>query len=288
MENNDMVNTRKSLHAALEAVKRAAAGAWGEFRRYNGPQAAAAFAFFCFLSLLALLFFSGAVLGFVLKDRPELLERILSYISENTPGLTDTVSDALRASIDMRGILSAGGALGLLFTGTRVADSLQVWLCGMWGVEVPRFIRRKAKSLAILAFVAVTGLLGFGLHAAFLLAGRWQGWLNLFAGLFSFVLSTLIIFAALLFIYSYGVELKLGWGRAWKGALFTALLVNPVQLLLTWYYSNLGDFTAVYGSFAGVVLTIIIIYYAGYIVFLGAALNRFLAKGHEQHERRGG
>ncbi len=254
-------------------------GAWNVFKSNNGSQAAASFAFFCFLSLLALLFFSGAVLGFVLKDHPDLLRRILDYMAANTPGLTDTVSEALQASINMRGVLSVGGALGLLFTGTKVFDSLQIWLCGIWEVESPRFLRRKKKSLASLAFIAVTGLLGFGLHAAFLLASRWQGGLRFFAGGFSFALSALIVFAASLFIYSYAVEATPGPRRLWKGALFSALLLNPLQLLLTWYYGNLGDFSALYGSFAGVVLTVIIIYYAGYIIFLGAALNRFLAKG---------
>ncbi len=272
-----MEGSSGSEHAAWNAARRHVSGIWEEFKRNNGPQAAAAFAFFCFLSLLALLFFSGAVLGMLLKDNQQLLQRILDYISKNTPGLTDTISEALQASIRMRGVLSIGGALGLLYTSTKVADSLQIWLCGMWGVDAPGFLRRKAKSLAILVFIGLMIALGFGVHVALLLAGRWYSWLNLFAGAFAFALSTSILFAVALFIYSYAVEeARPGWRSAWKGALFAALLVNPVQLLLTWYYSNLGDYSAVYGSFAGVVLTVIIIYYTGYIIFLGATLNRYL------------
>ncbi len=284
VESKDMKGVFGRARSASHAVRRSATGAWREFQRNNGPQAAAAFAFFCFLSLLALLFFSGAVLGMVLKSHPQFLQRILDYIAENSPGLKGTVSDALQASINMRGLLSVGGALGLLYTGTKVIDSLQIWLCGMWGAESPRFLRRKAKSLVILAFITVMALLGFALHAGFLIAGRWQGWLNIFAGFFAFILSMLTFFATSLFIYSYGVESDLGWRRVWKGALFAALLVNPMQLLLAWYYSNLGHFSAVYGSFAGVALTVIIIYYTGYIIFFGAALNLSLEGAPEATE----
>ena len=261
---------------AWRLARRIAAGAWREFSHHNGPQAAAAFSFFCFLSLLALLVLSGAVLGMVLSGNPQLLRRIIDYIARIAPGLSGTVTDALEASMDLKGVLGVGGALGLLLTGTKVIDSLQVWFAAIWGTEKPRFLRRKGKSLATLAFLAFMGLLGFGVNAAFFLARRWESRLNLFAGVFAFALSTCILFAAAAFVYSYAVEARLGWRRVWKGALFAALLVNPMQMLLAWYYSHLGDFSAVYGSFAGVVLMVMSIYYAGYIIFLGAALNRHL------------
>ena len=264
---------------AYRTLRRTAVQVWREFSLHDGPQAAAAFSFFCFLSLLALAIFSGAVLGTLLNNDPRLLQRIIDYLAQNAPGFTGTVSDALRASMNLSGLLGIGGALGLLFTGTRVADSLQVWLSEIYGTEKPRFLKKKARSLLILGFAALMGALGFGIHVTFILAGRWLKWLSVFAGVFAYLLSSLVLFAAASFIYSISLETKPGWRSVRKGAFFTALLVNPVQLALTWFYSNLGDHSIIYGSFAGIVITVVTIYYAGYIIFLGAELNRCLEVG---------
>lgn len=207
-------------------------GVGKEFSNDNGSQAAAAFSFYSFLSLIALMIFSGAVLGMVLKGNPELLQRIIDYIAENSPGLSDTISDALNASIDLRGVLGITGFFGLLYTGTKVVDSLQVWLSEMWGSEKPPYLRKKAKSLLSLVILGVIGSLGVGIHVAFILASEWLRWLNVFAGVFIFFVTSLIFFIAISFIYSYAVEKKLGFKKVWKGALFVALLANPMQMLL--------------------------------------------------------
>jgi membrane protein len=186
------------------------------------------------------------------------------------------ISDALNASINLRGVLGFAGFLGLLYSGTKVIDSLQVWLSEMWGVEKPKYLKKKAKSLLSLLVLGIIGLLGIGIHVAFVFVSRYMHWLNVFAGVLIFFITSLILFAALTFIYSYAVEEKIAFRRVWKGALFVALLVNPMQMLLVWYYSNLGNFSAIYGSFASIVLTILVIYYIGYIIFLGAELNHYL------------
>lgn len=212
----------------------------------------------------------------VLKGDPDLLQRIIDYISENSPGLYNTISDALEASISLRGVLGVTGFLGLLYTGTKVIDSLQIWLNEIWGMRKPSFLRRKAKSLLSLLVLGLVGALGVGIHITFILVSDRLRWLNAFAGILVFFLTSLIIFVALSFIYSFAVEGELAFRDVWKGALFVALLANPMQMLLIWYYTNLGDFSAIYGSFAGIVLTVIVIYYLGYIIFLGAELNHYL------------
>ncbi len=259
-------------------------GVWKDFSDHNGPQAAAAFSFYCFLSIIPLMIFAGAVLGIVLKSDPELLQRIIDYIADNAPVLSDTISDALDSSIDLRGVLGVIGLLGLLFTGTKVIDSLQVWLSEMWGAEKPRFLRKKAKSLLSLLILGIIVLLGAGVHVVFTLVSERLRWLNVFAGMLVFAVTSLILFAALSFIYSYAVEDRLGFKRVWKGALFVALLTNPVQMLLIWYYSNMGDFSAIYGSLAGIVLTIVVIYYIGYMIFLGTGINHYLYRAEESED----
>jgi len=259
---------------------------WEGFSADNGAQAAAAFSFYFFLSIIALLIFSGAVLGTVLKGDPQLLQRLIDYIAENAPGISDTISDALNASIDLRGVLGIAGFLGLLYTGSKVVDSLQVWLSEMWGMEKPRYLRKKIKSLLSLLVLGSIGGMGIGIHIAFVLVSERLHWPNAFAGILVFIITSSIIFFALSFIYSFAVDKKLDFKGVWKGALFVALLANPMQMILVWYYSNLGNFSAIYGSFAGIVLTILVIYYLGYIIFLGAELNHYTDKKVEDEGAR--
>lgn len=249
---------------------------WKDFSDDNGSQAAASFAFFSFLSLLALLILAGSVLGMVLSGNQELLDRIMNYITNNIPGITDTIKQALDASIDLRGVLGIGGALGLLYTGTKVFDSFQIWLNTIWGIEKPKYVRKKLKSVLTLFFVGAIVVLGFGLHIVLFGVRELFGFISGLMPVLVFLVTSFVLFLGLMFIYSYSIEVKLGWKMVWKGALFSALLLNPVQMVLSWYYTKIGDLPAIYGSFAGVVLTIIVIYYAGYIIYLGAELNRYL------------
>jgi membrane protein len=238
---------------------------WKRFSANDGSQAAAAFSFYAFLSLAALAILGGAVLGMVLKGNPDLLTSILDYINENFPGVADPLREALNSSIDLRGVLGVTGILVLLYSGTKVFDSFQVWLNRMWGLDKPKYIRKKIKSfLTIFFFVAIMAG-GFAV----------QYFMPDSKHLTFFILVVVYLFG-MMFIYSFSIEARLGWRKVWPGALFVALFIYPLQALLTWYYTEVSSFTTIYGSLAGLILPIIAIYYLGYIIYMGAALNRTL------------
>ncbi|MDY6795531.1 MAG: YihY/virulence factor BrkB family protein [Actinomycetota bacterium] len=234
------------------------------FLQESGSQAAAAFSFYAFLSLVSLVIMAGAVLGTVLKSDPNLSKQIIDYISQNIPGFSDTIKTALDSSVKLRGVLGAAGFLGLLYSGTKVFDSFQVWLNRIWGLERPKYLKKKARSLVTIVFLIVVMSAGFTLHYFFK------------TGFLSFLSTALIYFVGMSFIYSYSIHTKLGLRKVWAGALMVAVLIFPAQALLTWYYSDVSDFTTIYGSFAGFLLAILGIYYIGYIIYLGASLNRIL------------
>lgn len=262
--------------AYIGAWKRAARDLWRDFALHDGAQAAAAFAFFAFLSLFALLILASGVLGMVLRSRPDLLRRAVAYVVSHAPGISQMVEEALDTSTDFGGILGAIGFLGLLLTGTKVVDSLQVWLNRIWGLERPPFLKRKLKSVVILLAVALAVSLGLFLHIILVYAAGKIGGLKIPLSLLAFLGAVAAQCAGLIFAFAYAVETKLGMREVWKGALAAALLINPLLLLLTWYYSHMGNLAAVYGSFAGVALGVLTIYYAAYVIYLGAELNHFI------------
>jgi membrane protein len=268
-------NWYKALSSTLLQV-------WRDFSDHNGSQAAAAFSFYAFLSLIALVILAGAVLGVFLSSKPDLLDRIMNYISENMPGMSDAIKGTLDSSMNLRGLLGVVGILGLLFSGTKIFDSFQVWLNSIWEAEKPKYIKKKLKSLATLFFVGAVVALGFGVNMAiFLLHGRFS-FVGPLIPILVFCLTAAMLFAGLCFVFAYCVEIKLGWRVVWRGALVAAVLINPIQMGLSWYYSNMGDFNAIYGSLAGVVLTVMVIYYVGFIIYLGAELNRSLDRERQR------
>lgn len=262
------------MKGAWEQVKRfflaaytVAAKTWRRFSDKDGSQAAAAFSFYAFLSLAALVILGGAVLGMVLKSNPDLLDSILDYIKDNFPDMADPLRDALTSSIDLRGVLGVTGILVLLYSGTKVFDSFQVWLNRMWGAERPKYLKKKMKSLlTIIFFVAI---MASGFAVQYFLPDSQH---------LTFLILVIVYLLGMMFIYSFSVEVDLGWRKVWAGALFVAIFLYPVQALLTWYYTAVSNFNTIYGSLAGLILPIIGIYYIGYIIYLGAALNRTLDK----------
>lgn len=262
--------------SSLGAWKRDAGAFWKEFALHDGSQAAAAFAFFAFLSLFALLILASGILGMVLKNRPDLLQRAVDYVVSHAPGVSEIVEEALDTSADFGGLLGAIGFLGLLLTGTKVTDSLQVWLNRIWGFEKPSFARRKLKGVVILLVIALVVTLGLFLHIIMVYAAGRIGGLKIPLSLLAFLGAVAVQGTGLAFTFAYATETRLGIGEVWKGALAAALFINPLLLLLTWYYTHMGHLAAVYGSFAGVVLGILTIYYAAYVIYLGAELNHFL------------
>ena len=247
------------------------AQAWKKFSGEDGPQAAAAFSFYAFLSLIALVVLAGFVLGTVLRGNQELLNNIIEYITENFPAASEYMQEALKSSIDLRGVLGVIGILGLLYSGTKVFDSFQVWLNNIWDVKKPKYLKKKFKSLVSILFLGFVLAVGFGLH--YYLFG---------AHILAFLLLVMVFLIGMIFIYSFSPEVKLGFKKVWAGALFVAILIYPLQSLLTWYYTTYSDFTTVYGSLASFLIAIIAIYYVGYIIYLGAALNRVLDKDAEE------
>ena len=249
------------FHTAWDIVVKT----WKRFSANDGSQAAAAFSFYAFLSLAALAVLGGAVLGMVLKGNPDLLASILDYINENFSGISDPIQKALKSSIDLRGVLGVTGILVLLYSGTKVFDSFQVWLNRMWGLGKPKYIKKKIKSfLTIFFFVAILAG-GFAVQY-FMPDSRYL----------TFLILLVVYLFGMMFIYSFSIEARLGWRKVWPGALFVAILIYPLQALLTWYYTDVSDFSSIYGSLAGLILPIVGIYYIGYVIYMGAALNRVL------------
>lgn len=265
---------------------------WKGFSQRRGSQAAAAISYWSFLSLSSLLVLSAGMAGLLFRGRPEIPAKLLEYVQNRLPALSTVTEEALRTTIDKGGILGIFGLMGLLFTGTRVADSLQTWINLIWGGRQYGWIRTKMKSLAIIAVVGAAVMTGAFAH---FLVSSFTFDHPLLSTLFrflSFLVAIGIQSLGLAFLFVFAPEPWARFREVIPGALFSAVLVNPLQLLLAWYYSRIGDLSTVYGPLAGAILILLSFYYGATIVLLGIELNlamrshrkKTLAEFHEAEE----
>ncbi len=247
---------------------------WKGFSQRRGSQAAAAISYWAFLSLFSLLVLSAGMAGLLFRGRPEIPANLLEYVQSRLPALSAVTEEALRVTIDKGGILGLFGLLGLLLTGTKVADSLQIWVNLIWEGRQYGWLRTKVKSLAILGVLGAAFLAGALAHFLVSSFAPDDQLLSTLFRLLSFFAAIGIQSLGLAFLFVFAPESRARFREVFPGAFFSALLVNPLQLLLAWYYSRMGNLSTLYGPLAGAILILLSFYYGAIIVLLGVELNQ--------------
>ena len=89
------------------------------------------------------------------------------------------------------------------------------------------------------------------------------------------VLVLLVVFAfALVYYFAPDVEQRFKWIS--PGSIVAVLLWLIFSLLFSIYVERSGSFNATYGTFAGIVILMLYIYYSAFIVLIGAQLNQVI------------
>ena len=261
--------------------------AWRFGERWNAdkcPLIAAAMAFFGLLSLFPLFLAALAILGNTLRNRPEIMEQLRTFVASLFPG----AAGGILAEIDALAQTQSSNALGvvailsLLWSGRAYFDTLASVLNGIWPGSAPRSFWKH--QIVLWSLVVGAGALGvlstvatIALQTAQTLAERWPDsyingqpvlW-NIAGKALSFALTTAMFWLVYRFVPHVATRRRrrLIWGAAllgaasWEGA--------------KWFFANvighnLGHYRATYGGVAGVVLMLLWIYFSSTILLLGA------------------
>jgi membrane protein len=103
------------------------------FRHDNMSLHAVAFAYYAFASVFPLLLLALAILGHLLRNRPDLQQQIVQYIFDNVPNFGSGFQTAIQGIIAQRVSLGLLGLVGLLWAGTGFAGALQQGFRVIWG-----------------------------------------------------------------------------------------------------------------------------------------------------------
>jgi membrane protein len=250
------------------------------FFDHNGPDRAAAVAYYTLLSLLPLLVFlislGSAVLGsweVAYRRATFLLQGVLAHNDAST-------MDALRKFAEQAGRFRGPSLILLAWTSKRVFSSLVSALEGVFG-HPGRGIAKG--NLVSFAMVMVTGL---GLLLSMLVAmvgAAAEGLVRRFAtpeaatmfgGLAVFLLRTVLPFAitiAFLYIlYRIASPPEFTTRHAAGGALLATLLWELARAGFAWYLRNLAHYAGLYGALEGVIVMAIWLELSVSIVLYGA------------------
>jgi uncharacterized BrkB/YihY/UPF0761 family membrane protein len=248
------------------------------FKRYgedHGGWLGSLIAYYGFFSLYPLLVVFVTVATWVLRDRPDALQRVLEALWSQLPFAGSTLEAEVEKQVTT--LTGQGWVLGVsllvtLWGGIGVVRVLQDTVNTIWGVpryRRPGFIPKLARGLAILGLLAL-GVVGTAVVAGITLAVE----LPLVAAVLAGVGNVAIATALAVAVYRLVIGNSAQTSELVPGALFTATGAYAITLIGGLYVKHvIARVTGVYGPFAS---TIGLLLYVSLIVqafVLGTEVN---------------
>ncbi len=266
---------RRWSHRIPQSIRRAFT-TYGERR---GAEAAAAMAYYAFLSIFPLLIFFVAAASLVLQQEQvyDQLRILLADISP-LPGklLLNTLDEVFR----LKTPVGIAALITLLWSGIGFFSALSHHISQAWpDARMRNFLGMRvmglkmAGVLLLLLIVSVVLSLAADLLPRFpvivpelrtlIESPRW--------GVFSNLIPLIASFVLFLALYKWVPNTHVTWRAAFLGALLASLAWQAVTAGFSWYLgSGMATYQVIYGSLGGVVATLFWVYLSNVIAIFGA------------------
>lgn len=238
--------------------------------------------YFFLLSLFPFLFFLVTLIGYVNIPEQKVMEIVQSYAPE---GAYEIIQSSIQELMyNQNGGLLSFGVIATLWAASNGINALIKALDRAYQVQDKRhFIIQRMLSVWLMfamIFIILLALLlpVFGtLIGDFLFStfGLSETFLSIWHPL-RWVISSVLFFVTLLFLYKFVPNRPIRFKEAWIGALFATTGWQVVSLLFSMYVNRWGDFSAMYGSIGGVIVIMIWLYITGIILITGGEINALL------------
>ncbi len=225
------------------------------FKRYgedHGGWLGSLISYYGFFSLYPLLVVFATVATWVLKDRPETLQRVLEALWSKVPFVSPTLSAEVEDRVES--LTGQGPALVLslivtLWGGVGVVRVLQDTVNSIWGV--PRY-RRPGLFSKLARGLVIIGMLGFGVIGTAIVAGVTLALdLPVLAAIAAAVANIALSAGIAIALYHIVIGTSVRTAEVVPGALITAVGSYVVTLVGGLYVKLvIARMTGVYGPFA--------------------------------------
>ena len=242
----------------------------------------AALAFYALLSLAPLLLI---LLWVTATAMPSAREALVHQIGQLLGKETGTVASVIVSNAAARpdtGSIAGWWSVGLLLLGaTAVFAQLQNVLNSIFRTSaeslpgIRAWLRKRVFSFGIVLALGFLLLVSMTVSTLLqLVLARFEWALPLAAACVGWITYAL----AFALMFHYLPDRRVGWRCAMVGGAFTASLFVLGRVVIGWYLEH-SDPGAAYGGMGALVLTLIWIYYAGLIVFIGALVTAIIDEG---------
>ena len=261
---------------------------------HDSMSESAALAYYTVFSLAPVLLVVVAIAGAVFGHdavRGRIVHQFGGLMGEEQAKMVQTILQKTEQE-KSNGLAAAVGIVTLIFGATAVFAQLQASLNRIWGVT-PKpgrffkdFLRKRLLSFAIVvaigflllvSLVVSAGVEALQNYVADRMAGEalWLQWANA-------LLSFLIFSALFALIFQFLPDARIPWRDVWLGALVTAALFMIGKWAIGLYLGRTAA-TSAFGAAASVIVLLLWVYYASFIVLLGAEFTHAYARRHEKH-----
>jgi membrane protein len=257
------------------------------FGRLQGPEAAAAIAYYAIFSIFPLLLVLISVVGFLMKGQAAV-DLVMEFVSQVLPTSSSGLETVLRQIVERRDITGIIGVIVLLFSASGVFITLARNINRAWP-------NARSRNLVL------SQLIAFGLIATLVmmmilwLIWTWlinllvaqdfpilekilpfhQYFLNPLAQLFPWLASFLLF----LLIYRWLPNTKVRWREALWGAIAACFACGLLTSGFSWYLrSGITNYDVLYGSLGTSIALLTWVYISALIILLGAHLSAAIAR----------
>ncbi|MBN1289284.1 MAG: YihY/virulence factor BrkB family protein [Actinobacteria bacterium] len=264
----------RSVRVLFSAVK--------EFRKERMSIHSGYFAYNAFMAIFALLLFMSAILGYVLHSDPDLYTRIMKNIYDALPDLGESFQNTLGSITRNRGLVSAIGLVGLLWSGTRLFNAIAKGFGRIWPEKKQNFIvRRTVAGFLILVIVLLfTASISFHFISTSLISKLTEpGHISYKILYHGTTILVTILTSILLFFFIYLVipAVKQPLSHVVKASIISGILFLIIQYLLNIYFTEISRANVLYGVIGGVIGILVWLHLLGMVTFFGAELIKAMA-----------
>ncbi|WP_186306509.1 YihY/virulence factor BrkB family protein [Siminovitchia fortis] len=245
---------------------------------------AAQLSYFFLLSLFPMLIFLFTLLPYTPLTQQDIFHTIKDFAPLETYTMIErTISEIM----DNRsgGLLSVG-FIATLWAASKGMNALMKSLNRAYEVEEKRsFIVSRGLSIVLtvaLIFVFILALLlpVFGKQLGmfiFSYLGLSDQFLKIW-NVIRWVLTPVILFLVFLVVYYLAPSIKIRCATAVPGSIFASVGWIAVSLGFSFYVSNFGNYTAMYGSIGTIIVMMLWFYFSAIIIMVGGEINSYFTK----------
>jgi YihY family inner membrane protein len=247
---------------------------WKKFGDDEAGNLAALIAYSALVAIFPLLLLLITVLDIVLKNNPELQQKVLKAAVDQYPVIGPQLQGSI-GHLSQKGIALAIAAIGIFIGALGVANSLQNALNSAW--EIP-FARRPGFPWSWLRSAGLIIVIGVGFIGTTIISGIAAGAGRILPGVGQSVLfyavSMVLNFGLFWLGFRLGTASEISWRQLWPGAAISAVVWQVLQAFGSYFISHqLAHASPLYGTFALVLGLIAWLYLQAQLTLYAVQIN---------------